>query len=825
MRALLGKGAMGEVYLAQDTTMPRLVALKLLPADVTNKKDRLNRFKREADAASSLNHPNILTIYEHGVEKGHHFIATEFIDGESLREHINRTHTELLEVLDIGIQVASAMAAAHAAGIVHRDIKPENIMLRKDRIVKVLDFGLAKLIEQEDPSAIDTKAQTKALVNTEVGAAVGTISYMSPEQARGLAEVDERTDIWSLGVVLYEMLAGRLPFIGQSKSDVIAAILKTEPPVLTRYASDVPAELERIVTKTLRKDCEERYQGAKDLGLDLRSLKQRFEFEAELERTGTPEKNSEPGRPVTNDDAKNVGTNPVAVTQTDVPTDFHRASSAEYIFKTIRQHWHVTLIVLATLVAVGIAVAYLLHIAGSGTAEIHSIAVLPLKNMTNDPNAEYLSDGISVSLINSLSQLPQLKVVAQSSSFKYKGREFDVQEVATALGVQAIVTGRIEQRGDILQISVELVNASDKTQMWGKQYNRKATDIQGVQEEIASAISAKLRVKLTGAQEQQLTKRATENPEAYRLYLNGEFYSRKGQTEGKRKALDYYNQAIALDPNFALAYVGVAEEYDYFAGSSLFDTRDALAKEKVAVQKALELDDTLAQAHVRLGSIKLAEWDWAGAEFEYKRALELNPNLTRAHGEYSSYLTVMGRHTEALVEIERAQEHDPLNMFARNGEGAALYNAHRFDEAIRQLQHVIEMQPDFSFAHYFLGVSYAMKGMYTEAIAEYQKFSSLEGETTSEQIYLGYTYAMSGQREKALATLNRLKTTNEYVSPAELAILYTGLGDKEGAFQALERAYTAHDLQMQYLKVEPHYDSLRSDPRFADLMRRVGLPL
>jgi len=387
------------------------------------------------------------------------------------------------------------------------------------------------------------------------------------------------------------------------------------------------------------------------------------------------------------------------------------------------------------------------------------------------------------------------------------------------------VTGRVLQRGDSLQVSAEMVDAREGTQVWGEQYSRKATDIQAVQEEIARTISEKLRVRLTGAQEQQLVKRATENPEAYQLFLNGEFYFRKGLVEDERKALDYYNQAIALDPNFALAYVRLADEYEEFASASLSDPKHALAKAKEAVHKALGLDDTLAQAHATLGIIKVDEWDWEGAESEFKRALELNPNLARAHGLYKSYLTVMGRHTEALAQIKLAQELDPLNMHAKFQEGLALYNAHRFDEAIRLLQHVIELQPDFSFAHYLLGTSYAMKGMYPEAIAAYQKFSSLEGEKTENQIYLGYAYAMSGQREKALAILSKLKTTKEYVSPAELAILYTRLGDKEGAFQELERAYAAHDLQMQYLKVEPHYDSLRSDPRFTNLMRRVGLPL
>ena len=500
-----------------------------------------------------------------------------------------------------------------------------------------------------------------------------------------------------------------------------------------------------------------------------------------------------------------------------------RESSVEYIVSRVKQHKRgAALASLAVLLAIA-GLSYFFFFAKSDKARITSIAILPFTNATNDPNTEYLSDGISESLINSISQLPQLKVIARSSTFKYKGKEIDPQEVAQALGVEAIVTGRIVGRGDQLQISVEMVDARDKTHMWGAQYNRPATDLQAVQEEIARTISEKLRLRLTGAQEQQLTKRATVNPEAYQLYLNGLFYNRKGSIGNLSKALDYYNQAIALDPNFALAYTGTATVYNGLGGYNVLDPKEAQAKAKAAAQQALALDETLAEAHNVLAIIKRNEWDWAGAESEYKRAIELNPSFAGAHSTYALYLSYMGRHEQALTEIKRAQELDPLRINFKNIEGSILQSARRYDEAIRQLQNVVNMQPDFSEAHIFLGYSYAAKGMYAEAIAEYQKYISLEGEATSDQVYLGYAYAMSGQRNEALAILDKLKVTKEYVSPAELAILYAGLGDKEEAFRSLERAYTAHDPQMQYLKIEPHYDSLRSDPRYADLMRRVGL--
>ncbi|HEY0079582.1 MAG TPA: protein kinase [Pyrinomonadaceae bacterium] len=827
IRSLLGKGGMGEVYLAEDTTLRRLVAVKLLPAEFTADRDRLHRFEREAFAASSLNHPNILTIHEIGAEKGHHFIATEFIDGESLRQHLKDKRMELHEVLEIGVQVASALSAAHAARIVHRDIKPENIMVRKDGIVKVLDFGLAKLGEQEQKSALDAEAPTEVSYRTAPGVLMGTVSYMSPEQARG-KEVDERTDIWSLGVVLYEMIAGRLPFAGETVPDVLGLILHKEPPPLTHLGTHIPAELDRIVTKALRKDKEERYQVVKDLGLDLKSLKQRLEFEAERDRTETPEQSGQTRGAATTREVGvgTVGSSEVAARPTGQAAtsgDIHTTSSAEYIVTEIKRHRLGAAIALAALAAVITGLAYF-YFVRSGKSSINSVAVMPLVNVSKDPNTEYLSDGISESLINSLSQLPQLKVIARSSTFRYKGKEIDPEEVAKSLGVGAIVTGRIIQRGDELQVSVELMNVRDKTQMWGEQYNRRATDVQAVQAEIARTISEKLRLRLTGAQEQQLAKRATENPEAYQLYLNGLFYQRKGSNvENFKKALDYLTQAVALDPKFALAYTAMPFSYLNLASTGESPAQ-MLAKARAAAQMALELDDSLAEAHHALAIIKRNEWDWSGAENGFKRAIELNPNLAAAHANYANFLSIMGRTEEAVAEIRRAQELDPLRITIKAAEGAILYRARRYDEAIQVNQHVVKMQPDDAFAHVYLGMMYAAKGQYAEAIAGYQKNISINGEKPGTLCYLGYAYTKSGKRGEALAILDKLKATKEHVSPAELAILYVGLGDKEAALESLERAYQAHDLQMQFLKVDPHYDALRSEARFQDLMRRVGLP-
>ena len=813
----IGRGGMGEVFLTQDANLGRKVALKLLRPEFTKNEERLRRFQQEARAASALNHPNILTIYEIGSEDATHFMATEYVEGETLRQHISRARMTLGPALDVAVQVASALAAAHQAGIIHRDIKPENIMLRTDGYVKVLDFGLAKLVE---PKA-DTAAPTLLKVETQPGLVMGTVSYMSPEQARG-KEMDARTDIFSLGAVVYEMLTGRMAFAGETTADVLGALLHKEPLPLKEIEPDTPAELQHIVSKALRKEADERYQTMKSLLADLRTLKQEREFAAKLERSAAPERNeatsAAQGPAVTTANAEVAGASTQAAAVR--PT-----SSAEFIASGIKQHKRGLTIALLALLLTALGFGYWYSSRPSATTtQIESIAVLPFQNASGDANLDYLSDGVSESLINKLSQLPHLKVIARTSSFKYRGENIDIQEVARKLGVQGIVMGKVLQRGDNLSIRVEMVDARDNKQLWGEQYDRKATDTLVVQQEIGQTIAEKLRLKLTGEQKQQVAKRLTENPEAYQLYLNGLFYFRKNGFENVRKSLDYFNQAVALDPKFALAWVSTADVYRWFSGYSRLDSREANAKAGTAVSRALALDESLADAHRTLASIKWDEWDWAGAEREYRRAIELDPNLTSAHTWYSYYLSAMGRHAEALTEIKRAQELDPLRLNLRAGEGANLLRARRYDEAIAKLEEVIRLETDHFDAHFFLGLTYAMKGRYAEATAEYQKTMSIDKENSASLCYIGYSLAMSGKRGEALAVLNKLKTTREYVSPAELAILYIGLGDKEGALAEFEKAYSAHDLQMQYLKVEPHHDSLRSDPRFADLLKRVGLP-
>ena len=530
----LGAGGMGEVYLAEDTRLGRRIALKLLPAQFTTNAERVYRFEQEARAASALNHPNIVTIHEIGRADSTHFIATEFIDGETLREHSGDRALKLNEALDIAAQVASALEAAHAAGIVHRDIKPENVMLRRDRIVKVLDFGLAKLALPQ-VLAVDSEAQTRSKTKTNPGLVMGTVQYMSPEQARG-QEVDARTDIWSLGVMFYEMVTGRAPFQGETPSHMIVSILESEPPPLA-IDVEAPVELERIVTKALRKDMNDRYQTASELAIDLTNLRHELEVEARMKR---------PPHPHTGDGIitakSDSGSAAGAVATTgDVATP-RSTSSAEYLVSEIKRHKRAAVLAATVVVAVA-AVTYLFYPKGGGEV-IDSVAVLPFVNATADPNTEYLSDGISDSVINSLSRLPNLKVISLNRALRYKGQQVDAQAVGRELNVRAVLIGRLTQQGDGLAISTELVDVRDNRRLWGEQYSRKLSGILVVQEEIARKISEGLRLRLTGEEKKQLAKQYTENTEAYLLYNLGRQNFNKYTKEAFEKSIEYYEQAI-----------------------------------------------------------------------------------------------------------------------------------------------------------------------------------------------------------------------------------------------------------------------------------------
>jgi serine/threonine-protein kinase len=586
----------------------------------------------------------------------------------------------------------------------------------------------------------------------------------------------------------------------------------------------LPAELERLVEKALAKEREARYQTAKDFSVDLKRLKQRLEVEAELERSITPE---EEARRISGLGTRQVGIAGATQTSTVTPTAeasaAHTVSSAEYVVGEIKRHKIAAVALVAVIVASVAAVVYYSYFARRD-AGMKSVAVLPFTNLSGDPNMDYLADGLSESLINSLSQLPSLKVISRGSSFKYKEKEVDPQEVAKALGVEAIVTGRVMQRGDQLQVSAELVNASDKTQMWGEQFNRKTTDALMVQMEIAQQITAKLRSRLTTAEQQQLVKDAKVNPEAYELLLKGGFYLTKNRVETQWKGIECLNQAIALDGKYASPYAELARAYRWLGANSVVDPKEAIPKAEAAVRKALELDEGLADAHSVLADLYTDEWDWAGAERENKRAIELNPNLSTAHSKYSRFLSMVTRHDQAIQEARKARELDPLSVGPNLNLGYALFFSRQYNHAVEHFKNALEIDPNNAISHEMLGLTYSAMAKYKEAIAEYKECLRLADKLPGAECYLVYALAKAGQRDEAERVLKHLETTKDYVALAELAIAYAGLGQKEQALSSLERAYTAHDLQMQFLGVDPHYDSLRSEPHFQELMRKVGLP-
>jgi eukaryotic-like serine/threonine-protein kinase len=814
---------MGEVYLAYDPRLERSVALKVLPPELASDTHRMRRFMQEAKTTSSLNHPNLLTIYEIGQEGPIQFIATEFVDGITLRERM-RTPLQLKETLRIVTQITEALAAAHEVGVVHRDIKPENIMLRRrDQIVKVLDFGLAKLTEEfAERKSSDPDASTQMLVHTEPSVILGTIRYMSPEQARGLP-VDARTDVWSVGVVLYELIAKHMPFDGPTTTDLLVSILDREPAPLTEFAPNTPPELLRIIKKTLAKDREKRYQSIKDLAVDLESLQ--WELEVNHQRGMSSSSHSQPlthAATLTTGEATAPTTSQLGATV--YPTQ--QLSSAGHIAAGIKGINKAVLGAVAVLLVLVLSGAYFYFGRPSKTA-IDSIAVLPFVNVDGNPDMEYLSDGITESLTDSISQLPSLSVIAHSSVFRYKGSNTDPQTVGKELGVRALLLGRIVQRGDRLVISAELVDVENNRRLWGGQYDRRLSDILAVQSEISREISEQLRSRLTNDEEKRLTKHHTENTDAYQDYLKGRYYWNKRTGEDLKKAIDHFNQAIARDPRYALAYAGLADCYIVIPNYSDVSTQESYVKAKAAALKALEIDESLAEAHTSLGGIKSDyEWDFAGAETEMKRAIALNPNYATAHHWYAQFLSTMGRHEEAIAEIKRAQSLDPLSLIINSVAGDTYIKARQYDLAIDQLRKTIEMDKSFIQAHRYLGNAYLEKGMYTEAIAAFRTADELAGASLGRTKNLQDAYRSGGAEGFWRKQLELLKADAEKGALSDYAIAsaYARLGDKEQALSWLEKAYHAHDPYLVYLKIDPQFDKFRSDSQVIDLMRRVGLP-
>jgi serine/threonine-protein kinase len=780
---LLGSGGMGDVYAATDR-MGRRVALKVLAPRLVEDRQHVTRFLQEARAVLALNHPNIVTVYDIGETDGIYYIASELIEGETLRATLSRGRLELVQSLDIAIQVCTALAAAHEKGVVHRDIKSENVMLRADGYVKVLDFGIAKLTGQfRGPGPTGAAAVTN--LATVEGQFIGTAAYMSPEQARG-APVDARTDVWSAGVLLYEMQSGQIPFAGGTTAEVIARILEREPAPLGSLVENLPEELQRIVTRALMKNPDERYQTIAEMLGDLKALRQDLEFGEKVRRLGTAAS----------------------------PTGGARINRRKALFG----------VSIAVLAMAALAV-WLFKDSLFRSPDIESVAVLPFANASGDPELDYLSDGMTESLINALARLPDLSVKARSMVFRYKGKEVDPQEVASALSVEAVVNGRLERLGDRLMLSLSLANGQNGDQIWGERYDSTMTDLVMLHRGMARDIAQKLHTRLSGEDEQKVTNAYTSSGEAYQLYLKGRYHVQKVALPEVQTGIRYFEQATAIDPNYALAYVGLADAY---RTSSAADIAPALVvpKAKRAAEKAVQIDGNLSSAHTQLGMLATwYDWDQLAAERHFERALSLDPDSAEAHLFYAHLRSNQGRHEEAFREAKRALELEPFNTRFNALEGQFLLHAGRTDEALARLQATIALDPRHVLARIFAAAAYIEKGMYADAIAEAQQAVDTTRRTMAHPLgLLGYALAKSGNQAQARAVLAEMLAASEsrYVAPYGLALVYNALGERDETLAWLERGYEARDHKMNLLKVDPKWKNLYGDPRFQDIVSRIG---
>jgi serine/threonine-protein kinase len=744
----IGRGGMGEVYRATDTRLGREVAIKVLPAEVAADPERLQRFEREARAVAALSHPNILAIHDFGVEKGVAYAVTELLEGGTLRQELaRRGRLPVDRAITFAIGMVRGLAASHDKGIVHRDLKPENVFITDDGQVKILDFGLAK-VERSSPA--ETGEGATEAFQTDPGSILGTLAYIPPEQARGEA-ADQRSDLFSFGVLVYEMLTGANPFLRGSAAETMSSILRDDPPRAASVVSEVPGELDRLVGHCLEKSPGERARSAHDLA---------FHLEAALRNLSSEASSPSP------------------------------------------------------------------QAAAPGTA-VDSLAVLPFLNQSGDPEAEYLSDGITETIIDNLSQLPSLRVMARSTVFSYKDRDVDPRRVGQELGIRAVLTGRLLQRGDTLVIRAELVDASDGSRLWGGHYDRSLDDLLAVERDLAREISENLRLKLSGEEKRRLAKRHTENTEAHQAYLKGRFSWNRWTLEGMEVAINHFERALALDPDYALAYAGLADSYSVLGNIKALPPDEAYGKAKMAALEGLALDNGIGELHASLGFVqRFYAWDWDAAEREFEQAIELTPGYATGHRWYAQFLSGMARHEEAIVEAERALELDPLSLSIHTAVGDVYFYARRYDEAISYYQRALEMDPQFQAAHTDLARAYEHKGMFEEAIEEFRIGADLAPKGPPEPSSgLAHVFARMGRRDEALQIIDELKDLagRRYVSPYGIASIYACLGETDLALEWLEKAYADHDQTLVFIKVHPRLDTLRSDSRFEDLLQRMNL--